>query len=104
MELAVSNGGVALAAIDGTVVLGKEGNLRVRTTVGTNGFVHFARATGVAVGFVRLAAFPAAGRLVLEASFRVEFLFACGERELLPAVTAYQSFVLVHEWKPPENE
>lgn len=103
MELAVSNGGVALAAIDGTVVLGKEGNLRVRTAVGTNGFVHFARAS-VAVGFVRLAALPAAGRLVLEASFRVEFLFACGERELLPAVTAYQSFVLVHEWKPPENE
>lgn len=99
-QLPIAHLGKALAAIDGAVVLGKERNLRLHTTVGADCIVHFTRAAGVAVGLVCMAAFPAACGLVLEALLCVEFLFACGEREFLPAVTAYQSLVLIHVVTP----
>ena len=93
----------AIAAVDGTVVSGKERHLRFGAALSADGSVHFTRSTAaVTVGLVGLAAFPAACGLVLEALLGIEFLFACGEREFLAAVTAHQSFVLVHEWYPPE--
>lgn len=46
-----------------------------------------------ALGFVRFSAFGAARRLVLEALFRIELLFAGGEGEFLTAVSASQNFV-----------
>ena len=90
--------GETLAAVDGTVVLGNEGDTRGRATCSTGGFVHLARfaVVGGSAGLPGRAAALTTGRLVLEALLRVEFLFACGEHEFRSAVLAYQRLVLIH--------
>ena len=90
--------GEALAAVDGTVVLGNEGDTRGRATCSTGGFVHLARfaVVGGSAGLPGRAAALTTGRLILKALLRVELLFACGEHEFCSAVLAYQRLVLIH--------
>ena len=99
------NLGVALAAVDGTVGLGNEGHAGGLATLGAYRFEHLTLAVGVvARGLAGVAAFLAAGRLVLEALLGVESLFTGREHEFLAAVFAYKSLVFVH-WKitPKKN-
>ena len=89
--------GKAIAAIDGTVVLGKEGNLRFFATACAYGGVHLTGSVGTIV-FVGLAAGLATRGLVLETLFGVEFLLTGGESEFGTAVSANERFVLEHGW------
>lgn len=84
----------ALGAINGLVVSGQERNLRFLATAGANGVMHFAFAT--ALLFAAATAIFAADGFVLEAFFRVEFLFSACENEVLSAIAAHQCFVLEH--------
>ena len=85
----------AVAAINGAIVLGDEGKGTFCAALGANRRMldPLAAAAG------RLVAGPAglaAGGLVLEALFGVEFLLACGEYEFAAAILAYQSLVFKH--------
>jgi len=92
----------ALAAIDGTVVLGSKGNLGCCATVGAYRLVHFTRGPGSGTaGLALLTASFATGGLVLETFFGVEFLLACGKHELSTTVFANQRFVFVHDLVTP---
>jgi hypothetical protein len=89
--------GKALAAVDGTVVLGEEGNLRLRPALCAHSAVHFTRTIGGGpAGFPILAAVLTTRGLVLEAALCVELLLTCGESELRPAIPANQRLVLIH--------
>ena len=69
----------ALAAVDGTIRLGLKGNLSLATASCANsGEVLTGTASSV---LASVTASLAALGLVLEASFSVEFLLACGENE-----------------------
>jgi hypothetical protein len=85
----------ALAAIDGTVALGNEGDGRGFAAFGANGLVLLAGRGGAGVLAIGAALF-AAGGFVLEAFFGVEFLFAGGEHEFGATVATRERFVLVH--------
>src|SRR5699024_2459154 len=85
-----------VAAIDGSVGLGDKGNASRRAAGGAGRLKHLARFAIGRTGFARLAARLAARGLILEALFRVEFLFAGGEHKFRAAVPADQRFVLVH--------
>ena len=63
--------------------------------------MHFARSAGSTIGFAGLTAGLAAGGLVLESLFGIEFLFTSGENELSATVFAYQRFVFVHDQVTP---
>ena len=95
----------ALAAIDGTVVLGNKGYARRAAALSANGLVHLARAiiVGATAGLAGIAAFLAAKRLVLEALLSIEFLFAGSENKLLAAILANQRLVFVLWNFPPLN-
>ncbi len=58
--------------------------------------MHLARTAGSAAGLPCLTASLAAGGLVLESLFGIEFLFTGSENELSATVFAYQRFVFVH--------
>ena len=90
----------ASAAIDGPVVLGNERNLGGSAALCADRIIHLTIVRALALAGVP--ARFATDRLILEAFLGIEFLFACGEREFLAAVTAHQILVLVHEWYPPE--
>jgi len=85
----------ALAAIDGTVTLGDEGDGGGFATLGADGLVLLTGGGGTG-GLASVAALLAAGGLVLEAFFSVEFLLASGEHELGATVAARERFVLIH--------
>ena len=76
----------AVAAVDGTIAGGLEGNLAFRTALGANGIIHHALGTSSALA--GSAAGLAALGLILEATLCVEFLLTCGENKLLAAVFA----------------
>ncbi len=95
-------GGVALAAVNGAVFPRLEGNLGGLPAFGADGIKHLTRTAGSAAGFPGLTAGLAAGGLVLESLFGVEFLFTGGENELSTAVLAYQRFVFVHDQATPK--
>jgi hypothetical protein len=96
-ELATANANlvVAGAAIDRTIILGKEWNLGLSAAFSTNDGVHLAggalrtiaRATsrGAACG----ATGWAASRLIHQPFLLVELLFTCGKNEIVPAITAF---------------
>ena len=88
--------GEALAAVDGAVALGDEGDGRGRAAGGTGRLVHLA-GSGSAVRLAGRTAFLATGGLVLEALLGVELLLAGGKHEFSAAVTANQRLVLVHD-------
>ena len=85
----------AFAAIDGLIGLGLEGELGGLSALGANRIKRNALTAAAGCLVVRSAAL-AAGRLVLEALLRVEFLLACGENEFAAAVLANQYFVFKH--------
>ena len=93
-------GGEALAAVDGTIALGDEGNSRGLAAGGTGRLEHLA-GSGSAVGLAGGAALTAAGGLVLEALFSVELLLTGGEHEFGTAIAANQRLVFVHDGDPP---
>ena len=100
-ELLALHGGVAFAAIDGTVFARLEGHLGGRAAVRADRVVHFAGAAVVPRSLVRLTALTAAGRFILETLLGIEFLFAGGEHKFLAAVAADQRFVLIHVFLNP---
>jgi hypothetical protein len=95
-------GGKALAAVYGTILSRLEGNLSGLSAFGADGIMHLARTAGSAAGLPGLTAGLAAGGLVLESLFGVEFLFTGGENELSTTVLAYQRFVFVHDQATPK--
>ena len=94
-------GGKALAAVYGPIFLGLERNLGGLSAFRANSVEHLTRSAGSAAGFPCLTAGLAAGGLVLESLFGVEFLFTGGEYELSTTVIAYQRFVFVHDLVTP---
>ena len=76
----------ALAAENGTVGLGLEGNLCLATATGAGSSEEFTGATGVVLASI--AAGLAALGLVLEATLSVEFLLAGSENEFVAALFA----------------
>ena len=97
LELLALHRGEAFAAIDGAIFPRLEGHLRLGAAIGAYGVVHFPRAVVVVPrSLVSLTAFTAAGGLILEALFGVEFLFTGSEYEFIATVTAYQRLVLIH--------
>jgi hypothetical protein len=77
----------ALAAVDGTVRLGLEGNLGFAAAGSANSGKELARAAGGVLASVT-AGLAALG-LVLEAALRVELLLTGGKNELFAALFAY---------------
>ena len=77
----------AIAAVDGTVAAGLEGDLAVLAALGANCIVHDALGTSSDT-LAGCTAGSAALRLVLEAALCVELLLTGGENELLAAVFA----------------
>ena len=63
--------------------------------------MHLTRSAGCVAGFPSLTASLAAGGLILESFFGIEFLFTCSENELSATVFAYQRFVFVHDLVTP---
>ena len=99
-------GRIALAAVDRSVILRDERHASRGATLSAGGLVHFAllsfavRGTAVLAGD---AAGLAAGRLILEALLRIEFLLTGGEHKFLATVFAGQSLVLIHGIFPSEK-
>jgi len=88
---------VASTAVYGPVVSGLKGNLCGCSAVGANGIIHLPGLPSAAVAHSSLAGVSAGfatGRFILETFFRVEFLLAGGENELVPTLFTYQCFVL----------
>lgn len=86
----------AIAAIDRTIAARFERNLARFAALCTDRIVHRAVSAAGGVAFTRVAAGPAALRLVCKALFGVEFLLAGSEGELLTAIFASQDLVVVH--------
>ena len=86
--------GEAVGAVDRTVGLGLEGNLRLTAAGGTGRGEVFSGATGGILAGV--AAGLAALRLILEATLCVEFLLTSGENELFATLFADQRLVFEH--------
>ena len=94
-ELAVSlHLSEALAAENGTVGLGLEGNLGFAAATSAGSGEELTGATGVVLASI--AAGLAALGLVLEATLSVESLFASSEHELIAALFANQILIFVH--------
>ena len=86
----------ALAAINGAIVVGLEGNLALLTALCANSGEHLASASLATACLTSGAAIAASLRLVGEALLSVEFLLASRENELLSAILADQCLVSVH--------
>ena len=93
--------GVAIAAVNGAITAGLEGNLRGSAATVADYFVHLtvaavaATALSAAVTTGR-AAGSATGGFVGEALFREELLLRSGEGEFGAAIAAGEGFVCVH--------
>jgi hypothetical protein len=86
-----------LAAIDRTIIPGLERNLAGSAAVCADCIVHLTLTTAVAgVLLACVTACLAALGFVLETAFRIKFLFTGSENEFLTAVSANESFVLIH--------
>lgn len=85
--VAFLHSGKAIAAINGTIAGGLEGNLCFLTAVCASGGEIFLRLSCGVLSCVA-ASFASLG-LVLETFLSVEFLFTCGENEFLATVFAY---------------
>ena len=88
----------ALAAIDGLIGLGFEGNLGGLAAFRADGIEHLTRSSAFAAVPAASPAFPAAGGFVLETLFSIKFLFARCEGELSAAILADQHFVFKHDF------
>ena len=79
--------GEALAAVDGAVLTGTEGDLGLFAAAGADGGEHLT--VGTLAGLAGIPAGLAALGLVGEAALRVELLLAGGEDELLASLFAH---------------
>ena len=86
--------GDAVAAVNGTIRLGLEGNLSLTTAGGAGGGEELTGATGGVLAGI--AAGLAALGLVLEAALSVELLLTGSEGELVAALFTGQNLVFVH--------
>ena len=84
----------AIAAVDGSVRLGLEGNLRLAAAVGADSGEVLSGASGSVLSGV--AAGLAALGLILEASLSVKLLLTGRENELISTLFANQCLVIVH--------
>ena len=84
----------ALAAENGTVGLGLEGNLSLAAATGAGSGEELTGATGGVLASIT-ASLAALG-LILEAALSVELLLTGGEHELVAALFANSSLVFVH--------
>ena len=87
----------ALAAIHRAIFARNKRNLSGLSAFSADGIMHLARTAGSAAGLPCLTASLAAGGLVLESLFGIEFLFTGSENELSATVFAYQRLVFVHD-------
>ena len=97
-------GGEAVPAQDRTVVARFEGDLRLRSALCAYRIVHFAgarRRSAIPAAFPYIPAILATDRLILEAFFRIELLFAGSEYEILATVLALECFVLERHYPNP---
>ena len=94
----VSHLGEALAAINRAILTGTEGNLRFFSTGCANRCEHFLVLPQIVLP--GRTALLTSLRLILKAFFRIKFLLAGSEYELVPTVLAYQSLVLIHDRLP----
>ena len=87
----------AITAIDRSVILRLERNLRIAATFRTDHREHLTRfALSPVPGTAALVAtVAAASRLIFEAFFRVKLLFPDGKDEIFAAVLAYQPLTLM---------
>jgi len=93
-SVALAHPGEAVAAIDRTIGLGLEGDLRLAAAGSAGSREVLPGAAGRVLASV--AAFLASLRLVLEAFFSIEFLLAGRENEFIAAFLARKSLVSVH--------
>ena len=84
----------ALAAINGTIIGGLEGNLCFFAAVCANSSKVFSCLLGSVL--LSVSAGLASLGLVLETFLGIEFLLTCGEHKLLTTILAYQCLVFVH--------
>ena len=84
----------AVAAVNGTIRLGLEGNLSLTTAGGAGGGEELTGATGGVLAGI--AAGLAALGLVLEAALSVELLLTGSEGELVAALFTGQNLIFVH--------
>ena len=83
----------AVAAVDGAVVLGLEGNFGFLAAVRADDGKHLALFAAVAVALTFVAAVAATYWFVFKAALMIEFLFACAEDEFFSAVLTHECFV-----------
>ena len=89
--------GEAVPAQDRPIVARFEGDLRLRSALCAYSIVHFAGArcrSAIPAAFPYIPAILATDRLILEAFFRIELLFAGSEYEILATVLALECSVL----------
>ena len=86
--------GEAVAAVNGTIGLGLEGNLSLAATGSAGGSEELTGATGAVLASVT--ACLAALGLVLEAALSVELLLTGSEGELVAALFTGQNLIFVH--------
>lgn len=84
----------AVAAVNRPVIFGHKWDLGIRTALGANRIIHFARGASVAAAVIALAlldhtAALATNRLVCEAFFGKKLLVADGKYEIFTAVSAF---------------
>ena len=89
--------GKTIAAINRTVISGLEGHLAAASARSANRVKHLARTSVEAIVLPCVAAGLTSLRLIGEASFFEEILFAGRENELLIAISADDGFVLMHQ-------
>ena len=77
----------AIAAVDGAITAGLEGNLALLAALGANCIIHGALGTG-SLALTGSTAGSAALGLVLEAALCVELLLTGGENEFVAAIFA----------------
>jgi len=87
LSLLLAHLGEALAAVNRTIGLGLEGNLRLAAAGSTDSGEVLAGATGS--GLAGITAGLAALGLILEAALSIELLLTSGEHELLAALFAH---------------
>ena len=89
----------AIAAVDGAITAGLEGNLALLAALGANCIIHGALGTS-SNALTGCTAGSAALGLVLEAALCIELLLTCGEDEFLAAILANDGLVFVHGCLP----
>jgi hypothetical protein len=86
----------AVAAVDGLVAAGLEGNLARGSTRAASRIIHLPDVAAILLHFAGLTALGAPCRLVLKTALSEEFLLSCCENEILATISAIQYLVFVN--------